>query len=102
MGCLLTLIYIKLHLHGCTWVHIKDLSLLKLIDQVVEAVLASYNLSQFIYTIWKLRMRSLAWLLKKAKSYRCGHNLIISNVLFQLSRVRFKMWGAYIQVMQFY
>ena len=35
-------------------------------------------------------MRSLAWLLKKAKSYRCGQVLIHSNVLVQLSRVRFQ------------
>ena len=35
-------------------------------------------------------MRSLAWLLKKAKSYCCGQIVINSIVLVQLFRVRFQ------------
>ena len=33
---------------------------------------------------------SLAWLLKKARSYRCGHILINSYVSVELSRISFQ------------
>ena len=46
-------------------------------------------------------MGSLAWLLKKAQSSGCVQILINSNVLVQLSRVRFQR-SAYDRVVQWY